>query len=113
MTDKKNNKKKVMISFDSQNQSLKSSLPSSPKVSGLVFQRRELLEVILKDVLNQVGTEPKKIILAQVLIALKLEGILSDQLTDAQYKLVKVITDGILSDPDQCIETEKLIKKLL
>mgnify|MGYP001243908852 CR=1 FL=1 len=113
MSNDKINKKKVKFTLDSKDQSLKPLVSSDSKISGLVSERRKMLELILKDVLIQVGTDSKKVILAQVLIALKLEGILSDTLTDAQYKLVKVITDGILSDPEQTIETEKLIKKLL
>jgi hypothetical protein len=106
-------KKPVKFSFDPEDQSLKPVVPGMPKVNGLIANRRQLLEVILKDVVGKIGSDPKKIALAQVLISLKLEGVLEKQLTPEQYKMVKVITEGMLEDPDQCVEIEKLIKKLI
>jgi hypothetical protein len=105
-------KKPVKFSFDSQDQSLKPVISEGSNVHGLVSNRRQLLALILKNVLDKIGTDTKKIALAQVLISLKLDGVLKDPLTPEQYKMVKVITNGILEDPDQRRQAEEFIKKL-
>ena len=104
--------KKSYIQFDPKDHSLAAISSHSNQLSGLTSQRRQLLETVLKDAISQIGTLPKRVVLAQVLIALKIEGIISDRLTDDHYELIYFVTNAILKDSLQLKETQRLIKKL-
>lgn len=105
-------KRQPQFLFDPQKQSITAHHASKNKISGLKADRRNILESVLKAAIPLLGTDIRKVALAQVLISLKLEGVLEEELSPEQYKMVKVITDAFLSDTNQCDEAEKLIKKL-
>ena len=50
-------KKPVKFSFDSQDQSLKPVISEGSNVHGLVSNRRQLLSLILKDVLDKIQSD--------------------------------------------------------
>ena len=70
-------------------------------------------EKILKNVLPYLGSNEGKIILAQILIALKVEGIVKSHLTKRETKMVKVIKDTIMQVPQKKQNALKYAKKLL
>jgi len=69
-------------------------LPSNP-------EKRLRFEEAMSIVLPQMGSHKGKLICAQVLIALKIEGILDKELTDAEVKMVQTIKDSVLADPER------------
>ncbi len=76
-------------------------------------ERKEVFESALKMVLPHVGTHPDQIVLAQVLITLKLEGILSDELLASDFDMVRVVKDAFLKDPIRVNDAVKMARKLL
>jgi len=67
-------------------------LPSSP-------EKRLKFEEVMSVVLPQLGSHKGKLIAAQVMIALKIEGILGDALEDRDIKLIQTVKDAVLEDP--------------
>lgn len=63
---------------------------------------------ILKQVLPYLGKDLDKIIFAQVMLALKLEGIIGKDLTPQDSKMIDIIKDAILSS-DERTEAARLV----
>tara|TARA_A100001015_G_C14423424_1_gene493779 strand:- start:29 stop:343 length:315 start_codon:yes stop_codon:yes gene_type:complete len=70
-------------------------------------------EKILKNVLPYLGSNEGKIILAQVLIALKVEGTIKSQLTKRDTKMIKTIKESIIKTPKRKESALQQAKKLL
>ncbi len=70
-------------------------------------------EEILKSILPYLGSDEVKIVLAQVMVALKLEGILGIGMSYSDLKMVNVIKDSILMEPDKRQHALQLAQKLL
>jgi len=68
---------------------------------------------ILKNLLPHLGTDEGRIILAQVMITLKLEGILGKELNVTQKKMLEVLTESIISQPEKKSEALSLARELL
>jgi hypothetical protein len=49
----------------------------------------------------------------QTLITLKLEGLLDDELTDADIKMAKIIQESVLNDDEKRSQCLRLSQKLL
>lgn len=69
-------------------------LPSSP-------EKRLKFEEVMAVVLPQLGAHKGKLIAAQVMIALKIEGILGSRIDDKDIKLIQTVKDAVLEDPDR------------
>lgn len=69
-------------------------LPSSP-------EKRVRFEEVMAAILPQLGSHRGKIVAAQVMIALKIEGILDRDLDDKEIHMIQTIKDAVLSDPDR------------
>ena len=76
-------------------------------------ERREVFDLALKQVLPRIGSTPEHIVLAQVLIILKLEGIISEELESSDFDLVRVVKNAFLKDPVRVNEAVKLARKAL
>ena len=76
-------------------------------------EKYRVFKSILKNILPYVGTDDAKIILAQVMITLKLEGILGKELTDRQKKMLNVLVDSIINHPEKKSEALSLARELL
>jgi hypothetical protein len=68
---------------------------------------------ILKTVLPYIGADECKIILAEVMIALKVEGVIGTEMTAKTEKMVNVISDSIMKQPAKKQEALKFASKLL
>ena len=80
---------------------------------GVSSDKQVVFENTLKQVLPHLGTDEVKIIVTQVMIALKLEGILGVELTPRDKKMVNVIKESILVEPAKKREALRLAQKLL
>jgi hypothetical protein len=68
---------------------------------------------ILKNILPHLGSDETKIILTEIMIALKLEGILGKQLSMGESNMVNVIKDSIMEEPIRKHQALKFAQKLL
>lgn len=68
---------------------------------------------ILKTVLPYIGADECKIILAEVMIALKVEGIIGAEMNAKAEKMVNVISDSILKQPGKKKAALKFADRLL
>lgn len=83
--------------------------PASP----VSLEKQQQFEQILKDILPHLGSDEVKIIVTQVMVALKLEGLIGKELTSRDKKMVNVIKDSILMEPGKKREALRLAQKLL
>jgi hypothetical protein len=67
---------------------------------------------ILRNILPHIGTEEKKVVQTEVMIALKLEGIVGNDLTSKDSKLINIITDCILANPGKKEEALLVAERL-
>lgn len=70
-------------------------------------------ETILRNILPLIGKDEVKIIFAQVLLALKLEGVVGRELGDKEVRMIEVIKDGIVQSEEQKQAALGLAKRLL
>ncbi len=68
---------------------------------------------ILKTVLPYIGSDEAKVILAEVMIALKVEGVIGQEMTPKTKKMVNVISESILAQPIKKKEALKFADRLL
>lgn len=76
-------------------------------------EKHQLFMGVLKNILPYLGSDEGKIVLAQVMITLKLEGILGKELTDRQKKMLNVLKESILEHPTKKTEALTIARKLL
>ena len=76
-------------------------------------EKHYLYKGILKNILPYLGSDESKIVLTQVMVALKLEGILGQELKNRDIKMVNVIKESILQEPKRKKMAMKLAQKLL
>lgn len=58
-------------------------------------------KTLLKQILPQLGEDQNKIILAEVMLALKQEGLIGKNLTKNDSYLINLIKETILNSPDE------------
>lgn len=68
---------------------------------------------ILKTVLPYIESDEAKVILAQVMVALKVEGVIGADMTPASKKMLNVISRSILDQPAKKREALNFARKLL
>jgi len=68
---------------------------------------------ILKTILPYIGSDEGKIILTQVMIALKVEGVIGAEMTPKTEKMVNIISESIMKQPGKKIEALKFANRLL
>ncbi|MBT5955058.1 hypothetical protein HOG98_10120 [bacterium] len=68
---------------------------------------------VLKNILPYIGTDEGKIILTEVMIALKIEGVIGKQLSKNDSKMVKIIKESILAVPTKKQEALSFAQNLL
>lgn len=76
-------------------------------------ERRHKFQEVLKNILPYLGSDEGKIVLAQIMITLKLEGIIGKSLTSRDEKMLKVIKEAIMSKPSRKREALRNAYKLL
>ncbi len=83
--------------------------PASPVSS----DKQVLFESTLRQLLPHLGSDEVKIVVTQVMVALKLEGILGVDLSPRDKRMVNVIKESILMEPTKKREALRLAQKLL
>jgi hypothetical protein len=78
-----------------------------------VSSDKHFLKGVLKNILPYLGSDEGKIILTQVMVALKLEGIIGKELNHRETKMVNVIKDSIMQEPRKKRQALNLAHKLL
>jgi len=68
---------------------------------------------LLKNVLPYIVSDEGKIVLAQVMIALKVEGVIGRDLSQKQRKMVNIISNAILTQPNKKQAALRFAKRLL
>lgn len=68
---------------------------------------------ILKGILPYIQSDEAKVILAQVMIALKVEGVIGEELTPQSKKMVTIISRSIMDQPTKKKEALLFARKLL
>lgn len=68
---------------------------------------------ILKTILPYIGSDEGKIILTQVMIALKVEGVIGTEMTPKTEKMVSIISESIMKQPGKKKEALKFANRLL
>jgi|GEM_PF-5864455 len=76
-------------------------------------EKRYQFETILRNILPYLGSDEGKIVLTQVMIILKLEGIIGKQWSPRDSKMVHFIKESILMTPKKKQEALKLAQNLL
>lgn len=78
------------------------------------YRERQLkFEEIFRDVGPSLVSQPAKLVMIQLMITLKLEGILTDHLTEKDLKMLRVIHDSVMSNHDKRHDALKLAQRLL
>lgn len=68
---------------------------------------------VLKNLLPYLGSDETKIILTEVMIALKIEGLVGKSITPKENKMLHIIKDSILTEPDKKAQALTFAKRLL
>lgn len=76
-------------------------------------EKHEQFVSILKTVLPYISSDEVKVVLAEVMIALKVEGIIGQEMTPKTEKMVNVISESILKQPGKKTEALKFANRLL
>lgn len=76
-------------------------------------ENKQRFEQILQTVLPVIGTHEGKTIIAEILVALKLEGVIGSSLSDRETEMIKIIKDAIVESPMQKQEALSYAQKLL
>ena len=63
--------------------------------------KKEQYNELLKKVLPRVGSDSNKIILAEVMLALKQEGLIGEELTKSDSRLINLIKETIMCSPEE------------
>lgn len=70
-------------------------------------------EEIFKDIGPSLVGQPAKIVMIQLMVTLKLQGILGEELTEKDIKMLKTIHDSIMLNHDKRHDALKFAQQLL
>ena len=80
------------------------------------IQTNEKFISVLEKILPHIGNNDEKIISAQIMLALKLEGVIGQDMTERDSQMVQIIKDSIMSSEDKkesaLMVAERIIQKL-
>ncbi|MBT3260940.1 hypothetical protein HOC37_03140 [bacterium] len=82
------------------------------KAKNTFLSPHKRFQEILKNILPHIGTDEEKVIQAEVLLALKLEGIVGENLTKSDTKLIRIIKETILVDANKKEEALLVAERL-
>ena len=71
------------------------------KLQNTQVERQVQFKSILRELMPHLDNNIEKIIMAQIMISLKLEGVISDNITDEQSQMIQVIKDAIIHSPEK------------
>ena len=78
-----------------------------------IVERRHKFQEVLKSILPHLGSNETKIILAEILIALKLEGLVGKTLSTRDTKMIRVLHEAIHGEPTKKRQALRYAYKLL
>lgn len=76
-------------------------------------KNHEVYVNILKSVLPHIGSNETKIIVTEIMVALKLEGLLGKNFSKKEKEMVNVLKNAILEEPIRKHQAIKFARKLL
>lgn len=85
----------------------------NPKSHNDQIERQLEFQNLLKDVLPQLNNNVEKIIMTQVMLTLKLEGIIDNNITPEQSKMIQIIKESILNSPEKKQQALQFSQNLL
>ncbi len=77
------------------------------------YQRQKKLESIYKAMLPTLGSDPSKLVMAQIMITLNLEGVLTEELSDKELDMLRTISESVMSHDERREKILKLAQHLL
>jgi len=77
------------------------------------FEKHSLFKGVLKNILPYLGSDEGKIVLTEVMVALKIEGLIGKELDQREAKMVNVIKESILNEPKKKKLALKIARQLL
>ena len=77
------------------------------------IEKQYKFQEVFKNVLPYLGSHDGKIVLAQVMIALKLEGVIGHGVKEDEMEMLKIIKDAVLSEDEQKQKALNWARKLL
>lgn len=77
------------------------------------ISRQEKFVSVLKQILPQLGKDTDKIIHAQVMLTLKLEGIIGKKLEEDDMTLIQIIKDSILESTEKTEDALLVANRIL
>ena len=94
------------------------ALVSSIEEESLYFaphdhEKEKKFKKVLKTILPYLGTNEVRIVIAEVIIILKLEGILGKKLTKKDTEILRTLKDSIMSEPIRKEQALRYARKLL
>ncbi len=76
-------------------------------------EKHSIFKGILKNILPYLGSDEGKIVITEVMIALKLEGVIGKELSHGESKMVNIIKESILLEPRKKRQALRIAQQLL
>lgn len=77
------------------------------------FEREQKFEEVFRGLLPHLGSHPGKVVMVQTLITLKLEGLLTEELSDNDLKMVKTVHEAVMNDEEKRAEAIRFSQRLI
>ena len=76
-------------------------------------ERQEKFEDIFRSIGPHIATQPAKVVMMQIMISLRLEGLIGKELTEKDLKMLRIIHDSVMLNQDKQQDALKLARRLL
>ncbi len=76
-------------------------------------EKHSIFKGVLRNILPYLGSDEGKIVLTEVMVALKLEGVIGKELSQRESKMVNTIKDSILQEPKKKRQALRIAQQLL
>jgi hypothetical protein len=100
-----------IVDFNSETHDLQPQQSKEEAVSR--YQRQKKMETIYKAMLPKLGTNPATLVMVQLMITLKLEGVLTEDLSDKELSMLRTISESVMSNEQRRTKALKLAQRLL
>lgn len=84
-----------------------------PDIKLSQVERQVQFKSILKDMMPHLDGNIEKIVMAEIMISLKLEGVITEKITPDQSHMIRVIKESILTSPEKKSQAMKFAYDLL
>jgi len=76
-------------------------------------ERQAKFEEIFRSVGPHIDTQPAKLVMIQLMISLRMEGLIGKELTEKEMKMLRVIHDSVMLNHEKRHDALKLAQRLL